>query len=118
MIDSVIRPGPSLIGHRLAGADESFAILSGDVEFALGSNRFALVPGQAGFVPRGVEHALRVLGNKPARLITVLTPGGLEDFYQEMARRRFRLPEDLRHINGAGKRYGIEFPAPVQKGHE
>jgi hypothetical protein len=38
---------------------------------------------------------LRVLGDLPARMSAVLTPGGFEDFFPEMAKGRFHIPQEM-----------------------
>jgi len=37
------------------------------------------------FVPMGQEHSFRVCDEAPARMLALLTPGGFEKFFREMA---------------------------------
>ncbi|MBI5106056.1 MAG: cupin domain-containing protein [Solirubrobacterales bacterium] len=64
--------------HVQPGDDEAVVVLEGEVELWLDGERRALGAGEATLVPRGTQHALRVAGGEPARLITVSTPGGHE----------------------------------------
>ena len=69
-------------------------------------------PGEAAFVPRGKEHTFQVIGEKPCRHLVILTPGGFEGFFAEMADRRCRIPEDMGDIVETGKKYHLDFTGP------
>jgi hypothetical protein len=36
--------------------------------------------------PRGIPHAMWNVGAEPARVLELLSPGGLEDYFEELAR--------------------------------
>ncbi len=69
--------------HREA---EVFMLLEGDLIYRAGGERFALKPGSSIFLPRGLPHAFRVVGNEPARFLAMTFPGGLEELYEEIGR--------------------------------
>jgi mannose-6-phosphate isomerase-like protein (cupin superfamily) len=112
IFESVDEPGygpPRHIHHK---EDETFLVQSGDVEFWLEGRRFECGPGEVVFVPRGKEHAFRIIGNKPGRLTTIMTPGGFEDFFRHMQINNCRVPEDLGLMSEIGARYNLEFTGP------
>ena len=37
------------------------------------------------FVPRNVPHAFENSGNQPGRILGIMTPGGYEQFFEELA---------------------------------
>jgi mannose-6-phosphate isomerase-like protein (cupin superfamily) len=54
--------------------EESFFVLSGEIEVRLGDQHFAFPAGGFGLAPFGVPHAMRNTGDGPARLLSVLAP--------------------------------------------
>jgi hypothetical protein len=65
---------------------------------------------ETAFVPRGVEHTFRVLSE--ARMLTILTPGGFEGFFAEMAAGAFRIPEDMPAVLESATRHHLTFTGP------
>jgi quercetin dioxygenase-like cupin family protein len=66
---------PLHVHHR---EDEGFWILDGNVTFEVGATTFEAATGDYAFGPRGISHRYTV-GERGARLLFILTPGGLED---------------------------------------
>lgn len=112
IVESLRPPGGSPPRHIHQDADEAFVILGGEVEFWLAGERFARGPGQTAFVPRGTEHTFRVLGTQPSRHLAILTPGGFEGFFADMARGQYRIPEDTPAIIESGTRHSPTIPGP------
>lgn len=110
--DSVSPPGSGPPRHIHHDADETFVVLTGDVEFWHAGARFLRGPGQTAFIPKGQEHTFRVLSDTPSRHLVILTPGGFEGFFAEMAAGQFRIPEDMAAIEEAAARYHLAFTGP------
>ncbi len=110
--DSVSPPGSGPPRHIHHDADETFIMLTGDSEFWLDGERFVRGPGQTAFVPRGTEHTFRVVSDVPARHLVILTPGGFEGFFAEMAAGQFRIPQDMPEIAEVASRYQLTFTGP------
>lgn len=110
--DSVSPPGSGPPRHVHHDADETFVMLSGDAEFWLAGERFTRGPSQTVFVPRGSEHTFHVVSDVPARHLVILTPGGFEGFFVEMAKKQFRIPEDMPAIAEIAARYHLTFSGP------
>ena len=98
--------------HIHHAEDETFVVLSGEVEFWVAGERLLRGPGEAAFVPRGVEHTFRVVGDRPSRHLVILTPGGFEGFFREMAEARCRIPEDMPAVLQSAGRHNLEFTGP------
>ena len=112
IVDSVSPAGSGPPRHIHHAEDECFVVLSGEIEFWLdGATRFA-GPGDSVFVPRGKAHTFRVVGEQPARHLVILTPGGFEGFFAEMAAGRFRIPEDMAAVVESAGRFSLEFTGP------
>ncbi|MFD1342644.1 cupin domain-containing protein [Litorisediminicola beolgyonensis] len=110
--DSVSPPNSGPPRHIHHDADEVFVILSGECEFWLAGETFYRGPGETAFIPRGVEHTFRVVGDAPCRHLLILTPGGFEGFFYEMASEKRRIPEDMDAIVEAGERFHLSFTGP------
>ena len=74
---------PLHIHHR---EDESFWVLEGEVKIQCGEQTFHAGPGDFAFLPRGVPHGFVVEGDRPARFLNVITPGGFEQFFADAGR--------------------------------
>lgn len=115
--DSVSPPGSGPPCHIHHDADETFVLLTGDTEFFLEGKRFTRGPGQTVFVPRGTEHTFRVVSDVPSRHLVILTPGGFESFFSEMADGQFRIPEDMAAITRIGADHHLTFTGPPLGAH-
>ena len=110
--DSVSPPGSGPPRHIHHDADETFVMLTGDSEFCLEGERFTRGPGQTVFVPRGKEHTFRIVSDVPARHLVILTPGGFEGFFAEMAAGQLRIPEDMAEIARIAAIYQLTLTGP------
>ncbi len=112
IVDSLspVNSGPPR--HVHLAEDETFVLISGEVRFWLEGETFTRGPGETVFVPRGREHTFRVIGNAPSRHLVILTPGGFEAFFAEMARGRCRIPEDMPAVLESAMRHHLDFTGP------
>jgi mannose-6-phosphate isomerase-like protein (cupin superfamily) len=76
-----------------ASFDEVFYILEGEYEFMVGDCGLKACEGSAVYIPRGVFHDFHSAGETPARLLTFCSPGGIEDFFEELS--EFRSETDV-----------------------
>jgi len=102
--------GPPLHVHE--DADETFVMLGGEAEFILNGKRSVVGEGEAVFVPRGAEHTFRVVGDAPSRHLVILTPGGFEGFFVDMARDQLAIPTDMEEISKRAAQYHLSFTGP------
>jgi mannose-6-phosphate isomerase-like protein (cupin superfamily) len=98
--------------HVHEAEDEIFVLISGSCEFWLEGQSFTRGPGESVFIPRGREHTFRVTAAGPSRHLVILTPGGFEGFFSDMAVGRFRIPEDMAQINESALRHNMRFTGP------
>lgn len=76
--------GPPLHIHHLC--EELFFVIDGDFEFQLGKQRCSASCGSFLFIPRGMRHTYRCTGPKSGKLLGIVTPAGLERFYEAQTR--------------------------------
>lgn len=112
IVDSVSPAGSGPPRHVHKREDETFVLLTGACEYWLEGECFVRRAGETVFVPRGREHTFRVTGDAPSRHLVILTPGGFEGFFAEMAAGKFRIPEDMAAIVEAGVRHSLEITGP------
>jgi quercetin dioxygenase-like cupin family protein len=63
--------------------DESFYILAGTATFQAGGQTIHAKPGDFIRIPRGTVHSLRNDGEVPARALIVISPAGMQRFFEE-----------------------------------
>ena len=74
--------GESTPLHTHTSAEEAFYVLSGRVGIWLDDEEAEAGPGAFLLVPRGRPHALRRLGDEPVRMLTLVSPPGMELFFR------------------------------------
>ena len=112
VVDSVSPPNSGPPRHVHDDADETFVVLTGDVHFWCDGEVFTRGPGETAFIPKGTPHTFRVSGGGASRHLVILTPGGFEGFFSEMAGGQFRIPEDMEAIVESGARHHLRFVGP------
>ncbi len=103
--------------HTHTKEDESFYLLSGEIEFTVGEKLFNAKAGDWVFLPRNIQHSFQVKSEKSEVLIH-LSPGGFEDYFIEMSEpakemvipHRPEGPPDVQKIIETASRFGIVFP--------
>jgi quercetin dioxygenase-like cupin family protein len=81
VLEGVVRSGgPPLHVHE--AEDEVVIVLEGQLEYQVGDERGELAAGGLLWFPRQVPHAVANFTGDPCRFITVVTPGGIEDFFR------------------------------------
>jgi quercetin dioxygenase-like cupin family protein len=76
-------PGPAL--HVHPDFDETFILLEGTLAFCAGGEAYDADAGSAVFVPRGTPHTFANRSSGAARCLVVVTPGGFEHYFEELA---------------------------------
>ncbi|HEY7691713.1 MAG TPA: quercetin 2,3-dioxygenase [Gaiellaceae bacterium] len=118
LFESLIAPGSSPPLHVHHREDEAFWVLEGELTMVCGDETFSAGPGAYAFLPRGVPHTFVVEGDRPARMLTLLSPGGGERFFAEAGRPPEAEglppagPPDVEKLRRVGAEYGNEIVGP------
>jgi quercetin dioxygenase-like cupin family protein len=71
--------------HRHEREDEHSLVLEGEIGFRSDDAEVVLGPGGYITKPRGQVHAMWNAGTVPGRIVEVITPGGFEGYFRELA---------------------------------
>ncbi len=101
--------------HVHTREDESFLCLAGQLDVHLGGQDFVLGHGDYLFLPRDVVHTFRNSTKEEARVVSVVSPAGLERYYQALADLPPG-PKDISVMQAVMADFGIELRLPPQGG--
>jgi len=113
IFEATVPAGEGPPPHIHHAEDEVVHVLEGLYEFWMEGETFTRGPGETVFIPRGKRHTFRVKGDGPGRNLTVVTPGGFEAFFIDMAAEDLQIPRDMAHIFEVAARYSLEFTGPM-----
>ncbi|MBD2715250.1 cupin domain-containing protein [Microvirga sp. STR05] len=108
LIEQLNQPGTGVPRHVHSREDEVFHVQEGEVEFEVDDNVQVLQAGELAYVPRGVPHSFKVVGNAPARVLLSIFPADIEDMFHELAQLPPGPPE-FAQVAEICAEYGIHF---------
>lgn len=83
LVEATVPPGGGPAPHVHSRTDETFYLVSGELEFLDGDRVFTAGAGDVVFTPRGTTHRFVNTGIQPAKLLFMYTPGGAEGLFVE-----------------------------------
>ena len=87
MLEVTVPPRTLVKPHMHTKEDEFTLILAGSVGARLGDKTIEEIPAGSWLVkPREIPHAMWNVGTEPARILEVVTPGGLERYFERWPR--------------------------------
>ena len=93
---------------------EVFYILEGELTLHLGERTVKATPGTFGLVSPGTTHTFSNAGSTPARFLILVSPGGFEEYFEELpeiiARHGYPPPPEI--IASLGQKYDFEPAEP------
>ena len=124
MAEVSVVPGGGPPPHIHSREDEAFYVQQGTLVAQVGEQTLNLSAGDFVFLPRGVAHSFKNVGEETARLLTIITPAGLENYFAEV----FFPPSDAADIPEIGPaviaralktapKYGLELLRPAMAQH-
>jgi mannose-6-phosphate isomerase-like protein (cupin superfamily) len=113
--------------HRHAKEDEYSYVLEGRLGAQLGDATVEAGPGELVRKPRGQEHTFWNAGDEPLRFLEIISPGGFEGYFRELApllaagdrtrvqevAARYELEIDFSTIPTLAERHGLEVAIPA-----
>lgn len=101
--------------HTQRYDDETFFVIEGRYTVLVGEEQVELGPGGTACIPRGTVHAYSNVGSELARMLVLVTPGGIkEQFVDEVGDYADRpaWEPDMAKVLAVAPKYGIEFLSP------
>ena len=99
--------------HIHHDCEEAFYVLEGEIEVRVGERTVHATAGSFVLIPRGTVHAFRGLRDTPAKILVIVSPSGLEKFFDEVVGNdEIDLPTFARRVAIAAPKYGMEIVGP------
>jgi mannose-6-phosphate isomerase-like protein (cupin superfamily) len=86
VLEQVTPPGWGPPRHIHSREDEIFYILEGSYDLHVGDEHRTVSAGASAILPRNLPHGFRNVGSTPGRLLCVIAPGGLEEYFLAVAK--------------------------------
>jgi quercetin dioxygenase-like cupin family protein len=83
MAEVLVPPGAGTPPHIHRREEESFYMQQGTLTIQVGGKTLMASPGDFVCLPRGVAHCFRNTGDVDAKFLVVVSPAGLEKFFEE-----------------------------------
>jgi quercetin dioxygenase-like cupin family protein len=120
MVEMLVPPQTGPPPHMHSREVESFYILEGSLSFWLDNQKFTCAAGCLVIAPPGLPHSFKNEGDTPARALALITPAGLEKFFEAVgspinegsAGPEEGTPEALERVIATAPKYGIEIKLP------
>lgn len=113
VVEFISDPGGGVGLHVHQHEDEFVYLIDGEIEVTLGDQTMIVPRGACALLPRGIPHGYINRGREQSRLLAVLMPGRLDEFFIELdAELAADRPHD-EHIGALCERFGLEFQAPT-----
>lgn len=111
IVEHTLRPG--LLGappHRHTREDETSYVLEGELTVQIGDETTTVRAGEMIVKPRGIHHAFWNAGSETLRFVEVISPGGFERYFTELAAViPADGPPDFGALAALAARYGMDF---------
>jgi len=108
LIEQYNEPGMEIPMHVHQNEDEVFHVLEGELEVRVGSETKVLRSGDLGFLPRGIPHSWKVVGDQKAKALLSIFPSGIEMMFKELTELPAGPPNFEKVAEICGK-YNIKF---------
>ena len=111
VIEEIVPPGVAGPWHRHSREDEVSYVIEGTFRIWRGDEVFDIGPGGVALLPRDQAHTFQNVGTGVGRLLTIITPAGLERFFQAVAERDLG-EDDLDEVVAIAAEFGVEILGP------
>jgi mannose-6-phosphate isomerase-like protein (cupin superfamily) len=100
-------PPPPHVHHETV---DSFHVLEGELTVRIGDETKTLGPGSVVLVPPETVHTFSNPGEVPVRFLSLMSPGGFEQYFRDLRDAFGDGPPDVDRIGEIAGRYDIEIP--------
>ena len=83
LAEVIVSPSGGTRPHVHSREEETFRVLEGTLTVRVGGKTLIASPGDVVYLPRGVVHCFQNTGTTDAKFVLLVTPAGLEKFFEE-----------------------------------
>jgi mannose-6-phosphate isomerase-like protein (cupin superfamily) len=118
MIHAVVPPQGGPPPHLHRREDEAFYVLEGEVLFHADGREFQATAGSCITLPKGTKHFFKNVGNTPAKMLVIVSPSGLENYFIEVGQEATgpvappMTQADIDKLLAVAPKYGLEMEPP------
>lgn len=109
MLLQIVPPNHGPRKHVHKNEEEAFYILQGQFGFEVGDSKLTAETGSFVLGPRGIPHKFWNSGNTTGKFLLIISPGGLEPFFEEFSQLMLEAPLDFERQAVLAGKYGITF---------
>jgi len=109
VVEFVSEPGEGVGLHLHESEDELVYLLQGQIEVMLGDQVITVDQGACALLPKNIPHGYTNTGNEPSRLLAVLLPGALDQFFVALDKELTTDRDHDTHIGELCQRFGLSF---------
>jgi mannose-6-phosphate isomerase-like protein (cupin superfamily) len=110
MWTEITPPGGGPPPHYHLSEDEIFHVIEGRVAFLLNNEWNEVGPGGTAFMPRGVVHTFKNVGDQASSMLVMTMPSGIEKFFARCAEEFAKSAKpDMSRLFEIGVEHGIHF---------
>ncbi|MEU9288562.1 cupin domain-containing protein [Streptomyces sp. NPDC048275] len=84
LVDCVIPDGAGTPSHLHHNESETFFVLEGEIVIVVGGEEHVLQPGGLVYVPKNTRHNFVNRSGKPARMLALYAPGGMDGLFTDV----------------------------------
>ncbi len=119
--EATVHPGGGPPPHVHSREEEGFYVVEGEITFQVGEKRIVATPGTFANMPVGTPHSFKNESDKPARMLILVAPAGLEKMFFEVGvpladGTATALPptqSEIEKLLSVAPTYGIEIKLPA-----
>src|SRR5436309_6088012 len=120
LLEAIVPPGGGPPPHVHSREEEGFYILEGEITFQVGEKVIVATAGMFANMPVGTPHSFKNESGKPAKMLILVAPAGLEKMFVEIGvpvpQGATTAPpptkEEIEKLLAVAPRYGIEIRLP------
>jgi mannose-6-phosphate isomerase-like protein (cupin superfamily) len=118
--EALVPPGGGPPPHVHSREEEGFYVLEGEITLRIGEERVVVTAGMFANLPVGTPHSFRNESQRPARMLIVVAPAGLERMFFEVGvlladgamQAQPPARDEIERLTAAAPRYGVEILLP------
>jgi len=111
MWTEITPPGGGPPPHYHVNEEELFYVISGRVGFLANDNWHEVGAGGTAFMPCGLVHTFKNVGDQPSSMLVMTMPSGIEKFFARCAEEFAKAgePPEMQRLFEIGVEHGIHF---------